>query len=102
MTDVSIEGAVHRTCQAVVAGNLAQVISDLTPEAMGKLMTGQAQLGGGGIPQISGYEVRSILPDGEDYLATVVFKGAQEVGLQARWRRVDGAWKIVDFGQPAG
>lgn len=97
MPDVSIDEAVTRTCEAIVAGNLVQVMTDLTPEAVSKLMAAQTQMGGGPIPQVTGYELQSITRDGSDYIAQVTFQSTQNVTLEARWREVNGAWKIVDF-----
>ena len=97
MADVGIEEAVTRNCQALMTGNIAQIFADMTPEAMAKLA---AQGGGamsGGLPQLTSYDVVSRSQEGDDHLYDVRFHGQPSFGVKARWRELDGQWKLVDF-----
>lgn len=96
MADATVEDAVQRNCQALLAGNIALIFQDLAPEAMAKLAT----LGGGQMtgqmPQLTSYDVISRSQDGADHLYEVQFKGTPAFGVKARWRELNGQWKIVD------
>ena len=53
----SVQEAAERNAQAVMTGNLAQLMADITPEALTQMMTLGAQSGGltpGTMPGISG------------------------------------------------
>lgn len=97
MPDVSVEEAVTRNCQALVAGNIAQIFTDMTPEAMAKMAAAGGGAMAGGMPALTGYEIVSREQDGDDHLYDVRFHGTPSFGVNARWREIAGQWKIVDF-----
>ena len=99
MADITVEEAVTRNCQALLAGNIAQLFADMTPEAMAKLaQAGGGQMPmGGAMPTLTGYEVVSRSQDGDDHLYDVQISGSVNFGVKTRWRELNGAWKIVDF-----
>ena len=94
MPEISIDEAVRRNCQALVAGDLAAVLNDLTPEAVA-----QAVAGSGGatmMPAVIGYEIVSRQEASGEHRFRISFKGSDhdfEAGIT--WREVDGAWKIT-------
>lgn len=90
--------AVERNAAAVVSGNLAQVMSDLTPEALGQLM----QLGSSGgmspatMPGITGYEIQDIGEQGDSHVFHETFMSPSGTAtLAATWKAVMGQWKIA-------
>lgn len=91
----------ERNAQAVMSGNFAQLMSDITPEALGKLMqmmpaSGQVSLTS--LPAITGYDITEADPDGETAVYTVTFHSERgDVTLASHWRQVVGQWKISDF-----
>jgi hypothetical protein len=100
MADISVEEAAQRNCQALLAGNIAQIFTDMTPESMAKI----AQLGGGqamamgqAMPKLTSYDIIERRQDGDDHIYDVQFHGDVNFGVRARWREVGGFWKIVDF-----
>ena len=95
MADVTAEEAAHRHARAAVDGNLGQLMSDLTPEALGGLM---AQGGAGtGFQQPSGYELKLHAQEGDDYVFDITYAGpAGNVTLRDRFREIGGQWKVVD------
>lgn len=88
-----IEEVVHRHAKAIVTMDIAQIMSDLMPDAMMKL---QQEAGGGTALQINGYEVLGHSQDGDDYLYDVKYIGPQSFTVRARWSKVGSDWKIVD------
>jgi hypothetical protein len=99
MPDISLEEAVERNCQALIAGNIAQIFVDMTPEAMAKLSqsAGAAQMGSGPMPKLTAYEiVDREQADGDD-VYDVHFHGDVNFGVKARWRAINDQWKLVDF-----
>ncbi|MGH2587506.1 MAG: hypothetical protein ACRDJE_21525 [Dehalococcoidia bacterium] len=97
MPDVSVEEAVTRNCQAMLTGNIAQIFSDMTPEAMAKLASQGGAAMAGSVPTFTSYDIVSREQDGDDHIYDVRFQGTQSFGVKARWREMDGAWKLVDF-----
>ena len=98
MADISAEEAVRRNCEALIAGNIAQIFADMTPEAMAKLATAAPGGGmGGAMPQLTSFDIVSREEDGDDHLYDVQFHGDQNFGVKARWREIAGVWKLVDF-----
>lgn len=91
--DQGIEEVVHRHAKAIITMDIAQIMSDLMPEAMMKL---QQEAGGGTALQINGYEVLGHTRDGDDYLYDVKYIGPQSFTVRARWSKVGPDWKIVD------
>lgn len=96
MAGGTVEDAVTRNCQALVMGNIAQIFADMAPEAMAKLATlGGGQMSGQ-LPQLTSFEIVERSTDGDDQLYEVQFKGSPAFGVKARWREINGQWKIVD------
>ncbi|MEE8370124.1 MAG: hypothetical protein V3S00_05080 [Dehalococcoidia bacterium] len=91
--ETGIDDIVNRHGQAIVTMDIAQIMSDLMPEAMMKL---QSAAGGGGAMQINGYEVLGHTQDGDDYLYDVKYVGPQSFTVRARWSRVGSEWKVID------
>ncbi len=95
----SADEAAERNARAVMEGNLAQIMADITPDVMAQLM----QLGASGgltpqtMPGITGYEVINMGPDGEAEVFEARF--LSEVGtatLATKWKQLMGQWKIVE------
>jgi hypothetical protein len=102
MQETTVEEAVTRNCQALITGNIAQIFQDITPDAMAKLATlggGAMGAGGmsGGLPKLASFEVISRAQEGDDHLYDVQFHGDANFGVKARWRQLNGQWKLVDF-----
>jgi len=94
MTDeAGIDHIVHRHGKAIVTMDIPQIMDDLTPESMSKLI---AAAGGGTSIQVDNYEVLGQERDGADYLYDVKYVGPRSFTVRARWSEVAGAWKIVD------
>lgn len=95
----SAREAVERTAQAVMTGNLAQLLADLTPEAMAQMLQLGQEAGGlapASMPGIEGYEIveGEPAPDGEVF--DVTFRSAVGTAtLATTWKQVLGQWKIV-------
>ena len=91
--------AAERNARAVMVGDLAQVMADVTPQALQQLMS----LGSGGmspsaLPSITGYEVQEQPADeAEGDLFHVRFDSPQGTAtIAARWKQVLGQWKITE------
>src|SRR6266511_612789 len=97
MPDLSVEEAVTRNCQALLAGNIAQIFTDMTPEAMAKMAAAGGGAISGGMPVLTSYEIVSRQQEDDDHLYDVRFHGTPSFGVKARWRDVGGQWKLVDF-----
>jgi hypothetical protein len=94
------EGTVLRTCEALLAGNYAQILMDLTPQAMTKLSQSLTQGGvqmGGPLPKLTAYEIVSRAQEGDEHFYDVRFSGDVRLGVRARWKAIDNSWKLVDF-----
>jgi hypothetical protein len=91
---------VERNANAVMTGNFAQLMADITPEALAKLMQ-MAPTGGPGLsslPAITGYKVDYQGGDGEMVRYRALF--TSETGAASfvtTWKQVLGQWKVVDF-----
>ena len=98
--------AAERTAQAVLAGNLAQLMADITPEALGQLMLLGAQAQGGGtglslanMPNMTGYEIKQAagtpgLAEGEVFHLTF-HSNAGSATIATTWKQILGQWKIA-------
>lgn len=95
MADITAEEAAHRHARAAVAGNLAQLMADLTPQALATLM---AQGGAGtGFQQPRGYELKLHGQEGNDYIFDITYAGPiGDVTLRDRFSRIGDQWKIVE------
>jgi hypothetical protein len=96
MPDLDVEQAVKENCQALLAGDLMRVMTDLTPEALGQVMSGAGAGGGmGAMPALTGFDIQSHDQQGEDHVFKIKFSGDQEFTALATWRDVGGQWKIA-------
>jgi hypothetical protein len=91
--------ATERTARAVVAGNLAQIMADLTPEALAQMMAMGASAGSlspASMPNITAYEIAEIGLDGDSEVFHITFTSAVgRATLAATWRQIMGQWKIA-------
>jgi hypothetical protein len=91
--------ATERTAQAVMTGNLAQIMADLTPEALGQMMQLGASAGSlspASMPNITGFEITEIGPEGDGEVFHIAFTSAAgSATLAATWRQIMGQWKIA-------
>lgn len=93
--------AAERTAQAVVSGNLAQLMSDITAEALTQMVQLGASAGGltvTQLPAVTGYEIAEMGPteDSEGEVLRVTFTSAAgNASIETTWRQVLGAWKIT-------
>ncbi len=99
----SAREAAERTAAAVMTGNLAQVMADLTPEAMTQMMQLGQQAGGlapTSMPSIEGYEIVDAPSASEDAsVFNVTFRSAVGTAtLATTWKQVMGQWKVIGVG----
>jgi len=101
MSEGTARDAAERNAAAVMGGDLAQVMADVTPQALQQMM----QLGSGGgltpqsMPSITGYTIAEAGRDGEAELFHVTFESAAgSATLATRWEQVMGQWKITEVG----
>jgi hypothetical protein len=81
------------------AGKIAQVIGDLTPEAMGQL----GPLMAGAPNPVKSHTIVPVKDDGTEFVFDVTYSGddGKSVALRDTVREVDGTWKIVKLEKPA-
>jgi hypothetical protein len=101
MPDQSVEDAVKANCQAVLTGDMMRVMQDLTPEALGKLMSNMSAGAGQMGPPPKSFEILSHDQSGDDHIFKVKFEGDQAATATATWRDVGGQWKIADLAMEA-
>ena len=100
MADITVEDAVVRNCEALIAGNFAQIFADMTPQAMAKLSQSMAASGqqlGGPMPKLSGYAIVGRSTEGDEHVYDVRFSGDVAFGVRGRWKEIDSLWKLIDF-----
>ena len=97
MAEISVEDAVKRNCEALIAGNIAQIFADMTPQAMAKLSQQAGAQMGGPMPRLTAYEIVGREQQGDGHLYDVRFTGDVNFGVKATWREIDGQWKLDDF-----
>lgn len=96
---VTAREAAERNAQAIVSGNLAQLMADITPDVLAQVMAMGSQAGGlspAQMPNIRGYEIEERGQDGDADIFHVTFRS--DVGtatLSASWKQIMGQWKIV-------
>lgn len=97
----SAREAAERNAQAVMTGNLTQLMADITPEVLTQMMT----LGAGGgltpqaMPVITGYELTEAGTDGDAEVFHAKFMSAMGwATLSMKWKPVMSQWKIVEVG----
>ncbi|WP_322818164.1 hypothetical protein [Tepidiforma sp.] len=97
-----VRAAVERTARAVMTGNLAQVMADLAPEAMGQLMqlaSGAQGLSPSQLPAIDGFEVEEDAVSEAEARFRVRFRSsAGNVVVATTWRPILGQWKVAEIG----
>jgi hypothetical protein len=91
--------AVERNAQAVMSGNFAQLMADITPEALAEMMklaAGAGEMSLAQLPAIEGYDISEVGPEGDTSVFEVTFRSAAGTAtLAAAWREVLGQWKIT-------
>lgn len=95
--------AAERNAQAVMSGNLTQVMADVTPEALAQMMQMGAQAQAAGLqtpqslPSIQSYTLETVSEDDEEgSVFNVTFHSeAGTATLATRWKRIMGQWKIA-------
>lgn len=98
MEPSSAREAAERNAQAVMSGNLAQLMADITPEALSQMMAMGAQggLSPASMPNISGYELTEVGADGEATVFHVTFTSSMgKATLATKWKQVMGQWKVT-------
>lgn len=91
-TKISAEDTAKRHGQAVVDGNMSQVMADLAPEAM----SGAMSLGGA-LQGVTAYRIASHTPDGEDHIFEIAYTtAAGDLTVRSRWRAIGDDWKVVE------
>jgi hypothetical protein len=90
---------VERNANAVMTGNFAQIMADITPEALAQMMQQMPAAGGFNLatmPSISGYEIGPASADGDAVVYDVVFISAMgRATLSSQWKQILGQWKIA-------
>jgi hypothetical protein len=97
VADIAIEDAVTRNCDALIAGNIAQIFADMTPQAMAKLSQSAGAAMGGPMPKLTGYDIVGREQEGEEHIYDVRFQGEANFGVKGRWKEIDNVWKLIDF-----
>ncbi len=95
----SAREAVERNAQAVMSGNLTQIMADITPEALAQMMQMGAQAGGlspAQMPNIEGYEIEEKGADGDAEVFHVTFRSSMGTAtLGSSWKQIMGQWKLT-------
>lgn len=102
--------AAIRNAEAIVSGNLAQVMADITPDVLAQVMAMGAEAGGLSptqMPNIQGYEILDFGEyEGAEVFHVTFRSDAGTATIAASWKQVMGQWKIVSVSlvsaQPAG
>ena len=78
-------------------GRIAEILGDLTPEAMGQL--GPLMAGGPNPPKEN--SVVPVSQAGDDYVFDVTYTGdGAKASMRETVRQIDGTWKIVALAKP--
>ena len=95
----SAREAADRNAQAIMSGNLSQLMADITPEVLAQVMAMGAQAGGlspAQMPNIEGYDIEEKGPAGEGELFHVTFNSPVGTAtLATTWKLVMGQWKLA-------
>jgi hypothetical protein len=91
---------VERNAEAVRTGNLAQLMADITPEALADMMrmapNGMSMASFAQLPEVTGWSTVYLGRDGDAETFSVTFESAAGTAtLLSRWRQVVGLWKVV-------
>ncbi|MCL4231817.1 MAG: hypothetical protein KJ053_09555 [Dehalococcoidia bacterium] len=98
MEPTSAREAAERNAGAVMAGNLAQIMADITPGALTQMMAMGAQggLSPTSMPNMTGYEIVEAGQDGDATTFHVTFESSMgKATLATTWKQVMGQWKIT-------
>lgn len=95
--------AAERNAQALMAGNMMQLMMDITPEAMAGLMqmgaaagVNPGQFSLASMPGVTGYELgESTVVDGAELIPATFHSALGSITVVATWKEVGGAWKIA-------
>jgi hypothetical protein len=91
--------AAERNAQAIMTGNLSQVMADITPEALAQMMQLGAQAGAmspAAMPSIQGYDIAELGEAGGGQLFHVAFRSAiGRATIATTWKQIMGQWKIA-------
>ena len=91
--------AAERNAQAIMTGNLSQLMADITPDVMAQVMAMGAQAGGlspAQMPNIESYDIEEMPPEGDAEIFQVTFhSNAGTATISASWKQVMGQWKIT-------
>lgn len=91
--------AAERNANAIMTGNLAQLMADITPDVMAQVMAMGAQAGGlspAQMPNIQGFEIIEKGAAGDAEVFHVTFRSeAGTATLAASWKQIMGQWKIT-------
>lgn len=92
--------AAERNAQAVMAGNISQVMADITPEAMAQMMQMAAANGGATpatLPNIQSYDItpEQATEDGAERFRVTFVAAEGRATVVATWKQVMGQWKIT-------
>lgn len=92
--------AAERNAKAIMSGNLAQLMADITPDVMAQVMAMGTQAPAGlslaSMPNIQGYEIAEKGIEGDAEVFEVAF--TSDIGtatIAASWKQVMGQWKIT-------
>jgi hypothetical protein len=78
-------------------GRIAEIMGDLTPEAMGQV--GALMAAGPNPPQSN--TVVPVSQNGDDYVFDVTYSGdGKSASMRETVRQIDGTWKIVSLVKP--
>ena len=95
----SAREAAERNAEAVMTGNLAQVMADITPAALTQMMQLGAQAGGlspAQMPNIESYEISDLGTEAEGQVFHVTFRSAiGHATVAMTWRQIMNQWKIA-------
>ena len=96
---VTARGAAERNAKAVMEGNLALIMGDITPEALTQMMQMAAAAGGlspAAMPNIEGYEITEMPAADDGEVFEVEFRSAiGKATLSTTWKEIMGQWKIA-------
>jgi hypothetical protein len=80
-------------------GRVAEILGDLTPDAMQQLMPIAATLPN----PATGYDVAPVSNSGDDHIFDVTYtgEGDKSATMRETVRQIDGTWRIVNIEKPA-
>lgn len=100
--------AAERNAQALMAGNMMQLMMDITPEAMAGLMQMGAAAGAAAgvnptafsltsMPTLTGYELGepTVVPGGGELIPATFHSALGSITIVSTWKEIAGAWKIA-------